>query len=113
MSEHTCPCGFETDTPQGLGAHQRHCDEYQALQEEDEGGDEEDEPVFTHEEEEAYERDNGACRRCGADGDVVHRFRDNDDSLPNLVTLCEGCESLIEGKNPHTKRTQVDFTDDE
>ena len=49
----------------------------------------------------ALARDGSSCRRCGATGnlDVHHRIPyriSRDDSLENLITLCDSCHSQVE-----------------
>lgn len=94
MSEHECVCGFESDSPQGIAAHQRHCEEHQDEDSPDsdvapatvstgsEGpeaekieagddyprsGDDSQEDAFDFEgvEADVFERDDEQCRRCG------------------------------------------------
>lgn len=127
MSEHECVCGFESDSPQGIAAHQRHCEEHQSDDSPDSVEDAatvstaEAEPVgpdgplvgeedydFEGVEADAFERDDEECVSCGSvSGLTIHRYREGSDALTNLVTLCEECDEALTGLHYRTKRGEV------
>lgn len=112
--ENTCSgCGYEAEAPQGLAAHQRSCEEYQAAEVSEEEASSEPlstpTSVSTAVAERVYERDDETCVRCGDNASVIHRYDDKIDNRPqNLVTLCQECDEFISGGDPFTKRSQVD-----
>ena len=99
-----------------MSSHQRFCDEYQESQEDDES-DSTDTPTvstavadyFEGLELDAFERDDGQCRRCGESETplTVEKFYPSREGLANLVTLCEKCDDNLSGLNPRTKRSKV------
>jgi len=127
---HICDgCGEQFGSPQGLGGHQRYCDEYQEL---DEGGDTlvsgeadaESRPatedtsavsadattVSTAVSEDVMERDSHECRNCGSSEEplVVHKYKpDGRNVAANLVTLCGECHEEIKDFHYRTKRTYI------
>jgi len=107
MSEHECVCGFESDSPQGISAHQRHCEEYESDDSSDSGYS--TTTVSTAVADAVFERDDGQCVRCeSTDGLTIHRYDEDGPEDPrNLVLLCADCDALIEGGHPLSKRTQV------
>jgi hypothetical protein len=104
MSEDEVECEYcgESFHPQGIAAHQRHCEPG----EDDEG---ESERMLEPIEEKANSRDGGLCVGCGTDRSLVfHRIDpDIEGDVTNIVTLCADCESKIEGLRPLTKRTKI------
>lgn len=97
MSEVPCKhCGEPFDK-RGIGAHEAHCDG------------ETPEPELTPLETSVHDRDNGRCRRCEADEDLVYHTVNGaiGRERPNVVTLCAACENEIEGVHPRTKRTKI------
>lgn len=97
-----CEYCDESYKKQGLAAHQRFCDAKEA---------EEATTVPEYEGTEAtvVERDDDRCLRCDSSAElVVHQIApDRGDAINNLVTLCEGCDSDLDGLHPRTKRTKI------
>ncbi|WP_152422174.1 hypothetical protein [Natrialba asiatica] len=102
MSDVECEYCGEAFKEQGLPAHQRYCD---AVEEEgSQGG-----PEYSDLEEAVLERDDNACVRCDADGDlIVHKIDPSgEDENRNLVSVCGDCDGEIDGLHPRTKRTKI------
>lgn len=112
MTEVCDGCGFEAKNEQGLSVHQRACD-YDDGVEESPDSDETQHTVFTADalserEEQALERDDEQCVRCGQDEALVfHRYKDGVERLANVVTLCEECDDEVSGHYHGTKRSMV------
>ncbi|AUX08928.1 hypothetical protein AArcSl_1297 [Halalkaliarchaeum desulfuricum] len=96
-------CGEEFDK-RGIGAHKAHCDGAEEAQTAPR-------QAVDGLEAEVYARDNGQCRRCGAEESLdVHQVdSDKEPVRANLVIVCAECEAEIEGLHPRTKRTKIRF----
>lgn len=102
-------CGELYDR-RGIGAHEASCSEASSDEDTSAPSDTTDaDPEWGGVELEVLERDNGQCRRCGSDEDlVVHVInRAILGKRSNLVTLCADCEAEIEGLHYRTKRTAI------
>lgn len=102
MSDVQCEYCGEYYDKRGIGAHQRHCEGAEADESTPEAG-------MSQLEAAVHERDNGRCVRCDTDADVViHQIDTNTErQKPNLVTLCESCDSEVADLHPRTKRTKI------
>jgi len=129
MSDDTVECEYcgEEFKSQGLATHQRFCDE--KPDEEQDGHDSstdaisdeespEDDDTTTRDnrsgrwsdfEADVVDRDNGECRRCSSDENLVVHTVDPDGKqrLQNALTLCEECDAYVEDFHPRTKRTAI------